>query len=404
MRPPGRRRGEGGGARPPAPVDGRARYLRQVVNLLYPGRDGPSREYLVLPHPRRPRLLAPAASRRSAAAAVRRYALPRSRSSALLRQLAAAALLTGGHRLLPYRLRVFLPGSIEEYLREVLGDPPQVSLYIGPDRANRKPVLHLMHPLGETAGFAKVGTSALTRTLVRAEAAALATLARAGLRRVTVPWIRHYGSWRGHEVLVQCPLPVWLRRAPAAPERLAAAMWEVAGCRGVGEGALRGAPYWRRLWDRVGRLRHHAGRDVLAGALRGLAEHAGDRELRYGAWHGDWSPWNMATLPDTVLLWDWERFETGVPLGFDALHLHLQRELAAGRDPIAAAEATVAAAGRVLAPFQVPPAGAEVTALLYLAELATRYLADGQAAAGARLGSVDQWLLPVLTDRSARLR
>jgi len=37
-----------------------------------------------------------------------------------------------------------------------------------------------------------------------------------------------------------------------------------------------------------------------------------------------------------------------------------------------------------------------VVALLYLVDLATRYVADRQAEAGARLGVLGTWLLPVL--------
>ncbi len=33
----------------------------------------------------------------------------------------------------------------------------------------------------------------------------------------------------------------------------------------------------------------------------------------------------MASLADTLLVWDWERFAPGVPLGFDALHYALQK-------------------------------------------------------------------------------
>jgi hypothetical protein len=39
---------------------------------------------------------------------------------------------------------------------------------------------------------------------------------------------------------------------------------------------------------------------------------------------------------------------------------------------------------------------AQATAVGYLAELATRYLADRQVEAGARLGDVRAWLLPAL--------
>src|SRR5205085_2823446 len=46
-----------------------------------------------------------------------------------------------------------------------------------------------------------------------------------------------------------------------------------------------------------------------------------------------------------------------------------------------------------------PAEAARVTALLYLDDLATRYLTDKQAEAGARLGVLGSWLLPVLIRR-----
>jgi hypothetical protein len=63
----------------------------------------------------------------------------------------------------------------------------------------------------------------------------------------------------------------------------------------------------------------------------------------------------------------------------------------------------VAAAPTLLAPFAVAPEPAALTALLYLAELAVRYLADGQAQAGAQLGVLGTWLLPVLVRRVEEL-
>jgi hypothetical protein len=36
--------------------------------------------------------------------------------------------------------------------------------------------------------------------------------------------------------------------------------------------------------------------------------------------------------------------------------------------------------------------------LLYFVEIATRYLLDDQAGAGSRLGRIDDWLMPAVTD------
>jgi hypothetical protein len=391
----------------------RAQYLAEVLALLYPQPcstdGGPGEaivEYLVVPDARRPRLLVPTGSRRVATAAVRRYAEPQSRGARLKRDAVVAALRTGASSvLLRDRVRVTGPlsMSIDGYLRTVLDRELALSIHIGPARANRKPVLQLIDPGGDTFGFAKLGTGPLTRRLVRAETDALACLSTVGLTRLTVPTVLHAGEWRDLQVLVQSALPVWRARAPLSQQRLLAAMVEVAGCRGYSTSTLAGSPYWQDLRARLTAVGDRPEGGALASAAELLTRHAGDTVLRYGAWHGDWAPWNMANLADTLLVWDWERFASGVPVGLDALHHELQRRIQSSGDAAGAVEATVRRADELLAPFDVAPPARELTALLYLVDLAARYLTDRQAEAGARLGVLGTWLLPVLIRRVEEL-
>ncbi len=401
----------------------RATYLREVLDLLYPApcftdgapgddTDGkvagtPVADYLVVPDARRPRLLVPARSRRIAAAAVRRYAEPQSRIAKLKRDAVVTALRSGASGLLLRdRIRVYGPDAetIDGYLRRALGADVALSIHIGPARANRKPVLQLIARDGRTVGFGKMGTGPLTRRLVRAETSALNALAHAVVDDVTIPSVLHSGEWRGHQVLIQSALPVWQPRAPLSAERLAGAMRAVALCCGTSKGWLSTSPYWSDLRERLAGVADRPDGVALAAAARDLAARAGDTDLRFGAWHGDWAPWNMATLAGSLLVWDWERFTLGVPLGFDALHYELQRRIQTDPDAAAAVERTVTRAPRLLAPFEVPRAATELTALLYLIDLAARYLADRQAEAGARLGVLGTWLLPVLVRRVEAFR
>ena len=102
---------------------------------------------------------------------------------------------------------------------------------------------------------------------------------------------------------------------------------------------------------------------------------------------------------DGLLVWDWERFAPGVPVGFDFLHYRLQSDVVRRRRPPAeAAAACVRDAAACLAPFGVPAGEARLVAVLYLAELSARYLADRQAEAGARLGRPGTWLIPAIED------
>jgi hypothetical protein len=53
-------------------------------------------------------------------------------------------------------------------------------------------------------------------------------------------------------------------------------------------------------------------------------------------------------------------------------------------------------APELLGPFGIADHEARLTALLYLADLSVRYLADRQEQAGAALGAPRRWLLPAL--------
>ncbi len=338
-------------------------------------------EFILLPGGGRPRLIVPNAPR-PAAAAVRRYGEPGSWTTWLAAWVLGVALASGlGGVVLRGRLRVQAPpgaDTIESYLSNALAREIKVSLHLGAARANRKPVLQLLTPRGEPVGYAKVGVNPLTCSLVRAEEHALGRLRLADLACLTVPRVLHSGSWRGLDVLVLSALPVWLRRRRLTAMQLATAMREVAQVGGLTKGPLAAAAYLERLRARLT---------------------AAD-----GAWHGDWTPWNMASTGHGLLVWDWERFTEGVPLGFDALHYWLQTECVPGRrEPATAAASCVECAARLLGPFGVAGAQARLTAILYLSDLATRYLVDRQAQAGARRGSPGAWLIPAITGHVSRL-
>ena len=399
---------------------GRAGYLRDICRLLWPD---PARAELgtrpsttepgdlsmiVLPGLREPRLVVPA-GRRPRAGGGRRYGEPGSVRSALATRVLAAMLASGiGARTFRDRLVVNVPSgaqTIGSRLSELLGQPVLVSVHLGPARANRKPVLQLLTAAGETVGFAKIGINPLTASLVRAERAALERLHAAGLRQLHAPRVLGSDHWNDLEILVLSPLPVWQRRTPPQPGALQRAMTEIAGVAHVRECKLADSDYWQLLRARLeaagNGAQHSAGNgaehSALRSALADLESVAGTATLSFGSWHGDWTPWNMASTAQGLLVWDWERFTTPAPAGFDALHCWLQAEVVANRrEPAGAANACVQRAPALLEPFGVARQEARLTALLYLADLSVRYLADRQEQAGAVLGAPRRWLLPAL--------
>ena len=393
--------------------DDRLTHLRDVGRLLWPAPleltiGGPAggdahREYLLLPNGRRPRLLVPL-GRRAAAGAVRGYGVGRGRS-ARWQAAALTAGMTTGIAPLFLRDRVRLVDgsrrgdatSIESHLAGLLGTDVLLSMYLGAPRANRKPVLQVLAPDGRTLAYVKVGVDPLTSRLVRDEAAALATLAAAGLQRSTVPGVLHSGRWNGLDLLVQSPLPVAGQRSRPDRDRVVAAQAELAAVGGAPAGPLSLSPYWAGLTDRVEALPASPAAETLAELTGRIGKAFGDVALPLGAWHGDWTPWNTALAGDRLLVWDWERFAPSVPVGYDALHWALQTDLVNRlADPAGSADRSVATAPDVLGPFGLTGEQCRATALGYLAELATRYLADRQVEAGARLGDVGTWLLPAI--------
>ncbi|WP_214415890.1 hypothetical protein [Sphaerisporangium fuscum] len=337
----------------------RLRYLDEVIALLYrPSTDGPTSHapYALLPGRFVPRRLAP-----------RSHWLP-------------------GRRLLPQG-----PDTIDGHLSEVFGERVRATAHVRPARrANRKPVLEVHGARGELLAFVKIGDTERAQALVRHESATLQTLAAAHLDVVVAPTVLHHGTWNGLEVLALSPLPA--RRRRISPAVLNEAIKEISALAPTPARATLPAHATAPAHARVPAQRtapdERPSRPGIAGGPSPAKAGAGDGH----AWHGDFSPWNMAAAPGgRLLVWDWERFATGVPLGFDALHHFLQRCLRRMR-PRVAAEACLAQAVPTLAPFGLSAAEARHTAIRYLIALADRYDNDGHHP----LGPVSEWLNPLV--------
>lgn len=316
-------------------------YAEAVVSRLWPdagrptiGSLPPSRhqndivgEWFLLPNPRQPTLLVPTGVPQ-ASRMLQRHGdrlLPRFGRSSL-----AKAIDSGLIRLVPLpRLRVptGLAGgtgaSVLDYIAQFVPDVAVCGLILGTPRPNRKPVLQLFGVDGATVGFAKIGTTESTRHLIRAEAANLGVVSKAGVRSLEIPMIRHHGAFHQAEVLVLSVLASsQKKRRQHMP---LAAMRELAHLSATQQQNLASTEYWSNLTHEISDLSGTPGAAEANDILGLVSERWGDAPVELGSWHGDWAPWNMGYRGDVVQLWDWERFSSPVPIGFDAIHFAAQQ-------------------------------------------------------------------------------
>lgn len=296
------------------------------------------------------------------------------------------------------RSRLDLPVSedcVETALQGVVDTEMAVAVFLGPPRANRKPVIQVLSSDGRLHAVAKAGLNPLTAGLAVREAEALRVLGGCRLVGLRVPALLSVQEQSGYTMVVQSALEVPRRSQAPEGQVLQRVVGEIAGCRGVTRSTLAGSAYLADLLSRVELISDDDLRGRVLAALRPLQR--SEESVAFGAWHGDFSPWNVAMSGPRALVWDWERFTEGVPVGYDALHFAFLPRLKDRRAPeeLAGVELLDRAA-TLLQGLGVDPVQAPTVALLYLVEIGTRFTLDGQAGTGIRGGAAQRWLLPAL--------
>ena len=370
--------------------DPSAAYAVEVARMLWPdpwrapavGRvsdscDDTHRDAYVFPSRRRPRLLVPADVPR-AATMVRQLGHSRSRLTRPLLALVERAVRSPGRALMRWPvLRTTCvesdADSIEKYLGGCFDTDVRVGVMLGTRRVNQKPVLQVFDRDGRRLGFAKIGHNELTAALVRAEAASLSKVGGLSPRTFAVPDVLHHGRWRGLEVLVMSDLTTD-GRTTVHPAARIEAMREVAQLTGTIPTPLRQSGFWSRLSQETARLSSEPNGSRLALAAEALAGSHGENLLTLGGWHGDWGAWNMGVGDGVLKVWDWERFDPEVPLGFDGLHHSAQSVRPGQAAETRQEDAFLGAVPKTLAELGVASETHHLTLCLYLLEIAVRYL------------------------------
>jgi len=328
---------------------------------------------------------------------------------ARLKKAAYGLLLGVGAGRLPSRLAGvesvgFTPGSaggsdtIVDRIAGAVGRPVMVGVACGRElRPNRKPVLQVVDGRGEMVAFAKVGWNALTRSLVDAEAQALLSLARLDSRSFRVPSVIYHGDWEGRSLLVvsagPAPLIRRCRRNAFAPVSVEL---EIAGSGWRAREELGASRYLAELRSRM--TTPGLDPDTIDRATTQIdlmTEGTGSSSIDFGAWHGDFAPWNMTRAHGDLFVMDWERYAGPVPIGFDHLHPRFQLLRGAGRSVGSAASEAMASLRSVASRSGIAPGLAPLIMRLYLMEPLIRDQM-GRAAGMATAGSVSSGILGFL--------
>jgi hypothetical protein len=374
--------------------------VSQTLNDLFgPNRSGTGatrRVFFAVPDSQMPRMLvrvgAPFNGRESPAV---RLVLARSSGSLARRAAVLAGLAVRLGSVLPGRSVVWSSmsdGPLLSWLGEELGEQVDVAaIRLGPERPNRKPVVQVTRTDGTASCWVKVAHNPLTVRLLEREAMALEALEPLA-EVLYLPRVVATRDWGSGAALATAPLPdPDTARVPR--ETLISVVRDVHGTAKLAPVEAEAKP----LTELVANPR-------LGGLTRLAAEvQAQQDRLQPGAWHGDLHSGNLAMAPDgRAVLWDWERWESGVPLGADLLHHDLQADRAAGTPLRSVAEGLVRTASERLSELDVPAAAAELVVRDYLIRLAARYAADNPHPAQGGPGDVEEWLVPALHSTTTR--
>ena len=361
---------------PAVSADGALDWLRAVlwssdVDVEFTAGGNGDLGFLAEPSASRPQLLVPDRPAAAVAAVARRSSDARSLSGRLrttaVEMVARAGLVP---RLAPGRIVSLWLGegtddphrSLPAHVRSVLDlDEIVFAVTLGGERYNRKPVLTVFDGRGRLMAFVKVGADDLTDRYVRNEGRWLSEIDSHRPGDFRAPELLWSGDWRDRPVVVSAPV-----RPPRLPVRLSISRPPHGLVEAIASvAATEPAPVAGTTVIEAAAELDDAGIDLAR--TRVLDRHA-DVKVRVGLWHGDLSPWNLASRRRRPpLVWDWEAAADGRPVGGDLLH------------------SIVMVATHLRG---TPPAEA-------IAALGPDDVGDHQEGAGARAAALDLYLLDV---------
>lgn len=305
-----------------------------------------------------------------------------------------AGLLSAGAVAGRRRIGVSSTRSLLDDVADALGHPRLRGIVMcGPPRANQKPVIQVHDRAGRTIAFVKVAWNDLTRGLLTAERGALEHLAAIEHPAFRIPPILAGGEFGSATWLAIGALGVERRTRPALTDvdALAAVVERTAEAVTV---ATIDASFTARLRTEA------AGLPIAEPQVARLVERHAAAPLTLAGGHGDFVPWNILSGAPSPAVWDWERYDTAVPVGSDRIHYRAQLAIQRRGVGVVAAFAQLADELATILP-DVPAEQRQAHLDWYLANLLVRYEHDALFQPTDRLRSRIADLTTVLDQRAA---
>lgn len=351
-------------------------------------RPGVPRTHAAFPLGSSPRLLIPRYPAAAAAASLRKYSVPESGFKRLATVGAVLAARLGGARFSPGTVSLGGSNTFLARISDLLNqDDLAFSVHLGPPRANRKPVVHVMTPGGDSVAYIKLGVNRFTSERVREEADALQQLAVVSTPGLVVPKLIDVGEWEDMQYLIMEPLNTEVLRVPPISLRETATEALVRAFP-IQTELLGRSPWWATAIAELAVFEQSNQKERLQQAADVLSARSADQPVVCGAAHGDWSRWNMSASGEYLKVWDWERFSTEIPLGWDEIHFRLGVHSAGPTAALREKGIVPHVDGKKLA--------SQSATTLLVAYLILRGIAclSAQTETGIESRALDEWLLP----------
>jgi hypothetical protein len=323
-----------------------------------------------------------------ASASLRELGNPVLRKLRVAEDLLAMGLRSGmPQRIFTERIYISVPRNggpphltLVDHFRELFGRSDlSLAVILGKKRPNRKPVLKILTSQGECIGFAKVGWNEVSRALVGNEARILQSMAarETPLGSFQVPEVLEHVEIDGADFLVLKPVPRSRALGGGGSLRLPIeAAREIAAMTGQRTEVLSSSPYWEDLKARIAAATKEGVPRIgaLSDGVDALETRFGTRDITFGAWHGDFIPWNMKRSGGAFFVWDWERSGGMVPLGLDAARFDLDVRVKIRRErPRDAVQGSVTSLGPALEAMGAAPGTATLVTTLHALEMVLRF-------------------------------